>query len=71
MPRIGHQVASLLLPPILSTNGCPRFRRSWTNTGSRAAGSAPVYASSALYSSERPRKASGRGGPTGVGSTVA
>src|SRR5579884_1219571 len=75
MPLTGHQVASVLLPPIRSTRGWPgagaRLRSSWTKTGSSAAGLAPAYASSALYSIESPRKPGGRAGPVGWAPTEA
>ncbi len=56
-PATGHQVESLLSPPILSTGCWPgvRLRINRSNTGSTAAGLVPAYASTAGYSSERPR----------------
>lgn len=61
----GHQVQSVLSPPILILGGCPgdRLEISCSNTGLIALGSEPAYASTARYSSERPRNPRGIGGP--------
>ena len=60
-PGIGHQVWSVVSPPIRSSGGLPpaRLRISWTNTGLIAAGSVPAYAGIAKYSSESPRNPAG------------
>ena len=43
-PATGHQVLSVLLPPILRTGACPgaRLRTSRSNTGSSELGSEPA-----------------------------
>ena len=44
IPGIGHQVRSVVSPPIRISGGFPpaRLRTSWTNTGLIAFGSAPA-----------------------------
>ena len=61
VPGIGHQVRSVVSPPILSWGVCPgdRFRISWTNTGFIAEESVPAYAGIAKYSIESPRNPAG------------
>ena len=61
VPGIGHQVRSVVSPPILSWGVCPgdRFRINWTNTGFIAEGSVPAYAGIAKYSIESPRNPGG------------
>src|SRR6202042_1745294 len=71
-PGTGHQVQSLLSPPIRSSGAWPgaRSRISCSNTGLTAFGSLPAYAKTAGYSNDSPRKPDGIVLPVGAALTV-
>jgi hypothetical protein len=63
VPWIGHQVQSVLSPPIRRTGACPgaSARTSATRTGLTAPRSPPLYWLIARYSAEMPTKPAGIG----------
>ena len=73
IPGIGHQVPSVLSPPIRITGDWPGASplSSATSTGSIVSGSRPVYWWSARYSNDTPTKPGGIACPVGVADTLA